>query len=64
MAAAQALKAQLDEYLQAGTGMVQDSTIDETNVLTKTLPVKDMGTELLMAARIPGQRAGRYRRQA
>ncbi len=48
--AAQALKPQLDEYLQTGKAMLDDSSIDETNMLTKILPVKRMGAEVLAAA--------------
>jgi hypothetical protein len=48
---AQSLKTQLDEYLQAGTALLTGQGVDSTNVLTKSSPVKQLGSAMLTSAR-------------
>jgi hypothetical protein len=47
----QSLKAQLEEYAQAGSTLLSGTGVDSTNILTKSLPVKRQGREMVTAAR-------------
>jgi hypothetical protein len=49
--AVQTLKTQLDEYIQAGSALLTKSGVDSSNVLTKSLPVKGQGRDMLNATR-------------